>query len=185
MGRVYVEDGAQRFFSAMIATPRGSNTIALRNIGATEFPLEAQVVADTDGIMHPSTDMNTFTDEPTLIQGGALRIFDFEASVDSIQVLLNTDGRPLNARVELLQGPNNCKQVVELYAEDGLDRPFLMVIETPGIGNAVRIINTSPIEFPLTAGVEPYEINDDYSELEPLIGGDTISGFLSSANSYF
>jgi hypothetical protein len=177
--RVYVEDGADRPFSAMIATPRGPNTIALRNIGHLEFPLEACVAADTPDIAAPSTNMREFTDEPLIIQGGALRTYPFDPSVDSVQVLLNTDGRPLNARIELLQGPNNIKQVIELYTEDGLDRPFLMVMETPGSGNVVRIVNTATVEFPLTAGVDAYTIRSDYSDFEPILGGDTDDGFMS------
>ena len=183
--RVYVEDGAIRPFSCMVATPRGPNTIALRNIGHLEFPLDAQVVADTPELVAPSTSMRDFADEPLIIQGGALRTYPFEPSVDSIQVLLNTDGRPLNARIELLQGPNNIKQVVELYTEDGLDRPFSMVIETPGSGNVVRIVNTATVEFPLTAGVEAYTINNEYSDFEPVLGGDSSDGFMSNSRSFF
>ena len=166
--RVYVEDGSLRPFSAVIETPRGPNTVAIRNIGQIEFPLAAKVAADD--VDRPAADIASAA---MTIQGGALRTYPFDPSVESVQIMLKTDGRPLNARIELLQGPNNNKQVIELYTEDGLDRPFFAVIETPGSGNVVRVVNTAPVEFPMTASVVPNEINTDYSASGVVIGGDT------------
>ena len=166
--RVYVEDGSLRPFSAVIETPRGPNTVAIRNIGQIEFPLAAKVAADD--VDRPAADISSAA---MTIQGGALRTYPFDPSVESVQIMLKTDGRPLNARIELLQGPNNNKQVIELYTEDGLDRPFFAVIETPGSGNVVRVVNTAPVEFPMTASVVPNEIITDYSTTGGVIGGDT------------
>ena len=168
--RVYVENGLLRPFSAVIETPRGPNTVAIRNIGQIEFPIAANVVADI--VDAPSPDC---VDASATIQGGALRTYPFDPTVDSVQVLLQTDGRPLNARIELLQGPNNNKQVIELYTEDGCDRPFFCVLETPGSGNVVRIVNTAPVEFPMTAGVVPHSINQEMAS-GAILGGDVVIG---------
>ena len=169
--RVYVENGQARPFSAVIETPRGPNTVAIRNIGMLEFPFAADVYAND--VDHPSEECMASS---ATIQGGALRTYPFDTLVDSIEVLLRTDGRPLNARVELLQGPNNNKQVVELYTEDGLDRPFFCIIESPGSGNVVRIVNTAPVEFPLTAAVVPHSLNEEWSEGGMALGGDVVLG---------
>jgi len=168
--RVYVENGQLRPFSAVVETPRGPNTVAVRNIGQIEFPIAANVVADM--VDSPTQEC---TASATTIQGGALRTYPFDPRVDSEEVLLMTDGRPLNARIELLQGPNNNKQVIELYTEDGCDRPFFCILETPGSGNVVRIVNTAPVEFPMTAGVTPYAINDGMSS-DAVLGGDVVIG---------
>jgi len=166
--RVYVEDGDLRRFSAVIETPKGPNTVAIRNIGQLEFPMEASVVAnDVDGSASDMVDRPRRT-----IQGGALMTYAFDPAVSSVQVLLETNGRPLNARIELLQGPNNNKQVIEVYTEDGRERPFYSIIETPGSGNVVRIVNTAPVEFPLAASVGVYTIGDTQFALEPVIGGN-------------
>jgi len=168
--RVYVENGQLRPFSAVLETPRGPNTVAIRNIGQMEFPIAANILADQVDQPSPECLSSSMT-----IQGGALRTYPFDPSVESVQVLVKTDGRPLNARIELLQGPNNNKQVIELYTEDGLDRPFFCILETPGSGNVVRIVNTAPIEFPMTASVVPDSIVD-YMSSGAILGGDVILG---------
>jgi hypothetical protein len=162
--RVYIEDGSARSFNAVIETPRGHNAVAIRNTGQLEFPLEGCVEAGMDDI--PVTQRFSDQSIPKVIQGGAIKTYPFSAYSENVKVLLKTDGRPLNARIELLQGPNNNKQVVEVYTEDGLERPFFIVLETPGVNNVVRIVNTAPVEFPMTAVVEAYplepsNINDD------------------------
>jgi len=167
--RVYCENGEIRPFSAVIETPRGPNTVAIRNIGQIEFPIAAEVIADN--VELPSADAHSMA---TTVQGGALRTYPFDPTVDSVEVLIRTDGRPLNARIELLQGPNNNKQVIELYTEDGLDRPFFCLFATPGSGNVVRIVNTAPVEFPMTAGVVPHSIDQEMASGR--VGGDVVIG---------
>ena len=154
--KVYVEDGGLRTFNALIGTPNAPNTVAIRNTGMLEFPLVAVVEPDIEGqnaALAVESQMQAET-----IQGGALRTYPFESMVDSVAILLKTDGRPLNARIELLQGPNNNKQVIELYTEDGMDRPFFAIVETPGSGNVVRVVNTAPVEFPMAASVQAFSM---------------------------
>ncbi|CAJ1938962.1 unnamed protein product [Cylindrotheca closterium] len=154
--RCYVEDGKRRDFSVVVETPFGGNTLCVKNIAHMEFPMYAAVEP-----LGPASRPEFADGVSRTIQGGALRTYAFEGEVVTVQVMLTTDGRPLNARIELLQGPNNIKQVMEVYTEDGLDRPFFSLIDTPGVGNVVRVVNTASMEFPLTAMVEPFEIDPD------------------------
>ena len=69
--------------------------------------------------------------------------------------------------------------MVELYTEDGFDRPFFCILETPGEGNVVRVVNTAPVEFPMTCAVVPHSISQEYGDrgdhlsLLPVLGGDS------------
>jgi hypothetical protein len=77
-----------------------------------EFPFSAHVFHE--GVDEPSDEcISSFR----TIQGGALRTYAFEPDVNSVQILINSDGRPLNARIELIQGPNNNKEVRGLTSQ--------------------------------------------------------------------
>ena len=166
---VYNEDGNMRPFAAIIETPRGQNSIAIRNTGMMEFPMSAALGVDVGGsVGKGKADLGSMvrkletTTAPRTVQGGAVQTFPFDASVSSVQVMIKTDGRPLNARLELLQGPNNNKQVIDLYCEDGMERPFYAIIETPGSGNVIRVVNTATMEFPMSIRIEPFEANTSF-----------------------
>jgi len=176
--RAYVENGLKCPLNLMVETPRGPNTIAVRNTGGMEFPLMANITQDVGvdpaRVLTDPNSANLYT--PRLVQGGgAVRTFPFDSFVENVQILLLSEGRPINARVEFLQGPNNVKQVIEFYADDGLDRPLFAIVETPGSSNVVRIVNTAPLEYPLTAWVEPLMVgrprHDD-------VGGFIVNGIV-------
>jgi hypothetical protein len=113
------------------------------------------------------------TQQGKTIQGGSVKTFPFSPMVTSIQLLLTSDGRPLNARIEMLQGPDNVKQIMEVYSEDGSSRPFFAIIETPGYGNVVRIVNTGPMEFPIECRLEPHTVEDGgYDFFDGDFGGE-------------
>ena len=153
--KVYSENGQVRPLHAMLESPSGENTVYVRNTGQVEFPIAADVVADK--VVDPSHDALSYRHP---VQGGAIRTFHVEPSIDSVQVLLMSDGRPLNARIELLQGPDDVKQSIELYTEDGVHWPFFCFLQLPEhTGSVVRIVNTAPIEFPILASVVPHGVN--------------------------
>jgi hypothetical protein len=157
---IHSDDGSLHPFNAVIETPEGPNTIAVRNTGQIEFPLAACVETDVENVAKRLSDMGTLK----AIQGGGSLSYPFDRSVASVQILLMTSGRPLNARIELSQGRDNDKQAIDIYSEDGLLRPFFAVIETPGIDNVVRVVNTATSDFSMTACVQPYLIESGSDE---------------------
>jgi len=176
--QVASDDGNTYPFSAVLETPSKHNSIAVRNTSPMEFPMGACVVADVEDA---NAGGNKQAGQGAVVQALAdlgesfqvhgdndVESFQFENTVESIQVMLQTDGRPLHARVELIQGPNDNKQVIDIFSENGSDQPFFAVIDTPSLfgmsgGATVRVVNTAPSTvFPLSAIVEPYMVSESY-----------------------
>lgn len=160
--KVYLEDGAERSFRAVVECPGSTNSVSIRNIATEEYPLMAGIAADyggPDSLGSPG-DILASVSSSRIVQGGAVYILPFAPEVQSIQVMLKSDGRPMRAKLELLQGPNNVKQSMEVYAEDGNARSIYVILDSPGTGNVVRIVNTATVEYPLEAHMEPYIIDE-------------------------
>ena len=89
-----------------------------------------------------------------LVQGGSLRTWSYRSpAVEQVQVVLSTEGRPLDSDIELWHGPDNTPVKMRVYVENGQLRPFSAVIETPRGPNTIAIRNIGQIEFPIAAVV--------------------------------
>lgn len=162
--KAYSEDGALRPFHATVGN---SPTMSVRNTAPMEFPLSASMVeapprrnrmSSRGGVLSGGVQprrRSAFGGGET-IQGGALKYYEFQdPMVESVHISLNSDGMPLSAVVELLQGPNSVRQIAEIDSEDGYNYPLECEVETPGYGSTILIKNTGPLEFPIRAMVEP------------------------------
>ncbi|EOD14232.1 hypothetical protein EMIHUDRAFT_100679 [Emiliania huxleyi CCMP1516] len=140
--------------------------------GPLEFPAAAAVADDLGparpppangyegAALHPGLVVGDSSTSSDRIQGGALRTFRVDAAVASVEVRLLSEGYPIYGAIEVLQGPNTERQVIELYSENGRDRPISYLLETPGFGCVVSVKNTWPsMEYPMTALVLPHVVS--------------------------
>jgi len=160
--QIYSEKGDARPYKMWIETPGDSCAVFIRNTSPVEFPIIAGVGSETpetavNGILPIADEIYAMSPEQ-LVQGSAVRSWDLAHEVTSAKIMLKTDGRPLNAQIEMIQGPNAPKYTVDVYTEDGNMRPLTCVFETPGAGNVIRVINKGSLEFPITASVGPTSI---------------------------
>ena len=114
----------------------------------------AAPTAAAQGVVQPTGGVAGGLDTAILVQGGSLRTWSYRSpSVEQVQVVLSTEGRPLDADIELWHGPDNTPVKMRVYCENGQLRPFNAVIETPRGPNTVAIRNIGQIEFPIAANV--------------------------------
>jgi hypothetical protein len=134
-------------------------TMHIRNTGPMEFPAAVDVqglagrgAGDPAALNRPPGLMSPVEN----IDGGALRTFTVDAAVDCVRVHIRSEGGPVNALVEVWQGPGQSMQVAEVYADDGLDKPFTTMIQTPGYGTTIAVRNIGPMTFPIKAQIEKF-----------------------------
>jgi hypothetical protein len=163
--RVYSEDGNLRPIHAVIESPQHPKTVAVYNTGPMEQAFDASVTNTGKDTAYSSL----ASVRPDSVQGGRITSYSFGPEVESVQVLLKTDTRNMKVKIELTQGPNQVKQMIEVYSSFGIKNPFYTVIQTPGANNAIRVINQETLEFPIDVWVIPYETGG--SSMEPVIGG--------------
>merc|ERR1712232_41869 len=113
----------------------------------------------------------TFADQiferkvPIKVQGGSLKTWTFASqAVQNVHVCMQTEGRPLDADIELWQGPDNTPVKMRVYSADGNYRPFNAVIETPSAPNTIAIRNIGQIEFPLAASMIANDVEEPISD---------------------
>lgn len=172
------------------------NTLSVRNTGPMEFPINAGVssvgggsmmapsgnrgsLAGSEGAYLSERDLNGFTrpSSPSMargetVQGGALRTFPLDHSVEAVQVTITTDGLPMNAKVELWGTSSHIKQVAEIYNDNGQTRPFASIIDVPGGSNTAAVYNEGPMEYPIKVVVEPVARMEGWDGREdPSVGG--------------
>jgi hypothetical protein len=145
--KAYSEDGKLRPVHTLIGTRNKSAMIEVRNVGDDTFPFTA-ASNYAKGVMAELPHDIPANTPGERVDGGALRSYPIAVESEQVEVVLNTDGKQLNARVELLNAPNNPKQTFEIFTNNGELNSLVVCFNLPDAGNTVRILNLAPVEFP-------------------------------------
>merc|ERR1719240_769907 len=145
--KAYSEDGKLRPIQTLVGTRNKAAMIEVRNVGEYEFPFNA-ASNYAKGAMALLPQEIPATSTPVRVDGGALRSFPLDPECEQLEVVLNTDGKQLNARVELLNAPNNPKQTFEVFTNNGELNSLCVCFNIVDAGNTVRVVNLAPVDFP-------------------------------------
>jgi hypothetical protein len=155
---VYLENGQLHPFYATIENADTASVIAVRNTGQITFPLIADHLFQSNDIESTNTTLNnpaydlSLTHKNSFVQHGGTftaKLTDFD---EWVEVAILNDGRPINARIELMNGPYDVREIIEVSLQDGKKYPFYTVMQIHG-DCSLRIMNTASADFPFRVTV--------------------------------
>ena len=165
--KTYSEDGKRRPIKTLVGT---CNIIANNQEAAMVEVASNKAVRYKDemefSIKSPSKIAMVPAEIPartqgTMIAGSALHSFTIEESAKQVEIVLRTDGRQLNAKVELLEldapNKNNPKQVYEVFTDNGDLNRLAVYFHIPEAFSTIRVVNLATVEFPCFATVNQTE----------------------------
>ena len=83
------------------------------------------------------------------------RTWDFsDLTKDTVQVVLESNGRPVAADVQVWIGPDWTPFKVTAYSEDGQLRPIQALVGTRSKVAQIEVRNTNSMEYPFSASCE-------------------------------
>ena len=129
-------------FSAVGASKLGPSAVAGRS----------QVAP---AVMESKWDMKEITPDGKLVQrveGNTRKTWSFNnLAKDRVQVALTSEGRPVNADIQLWLGPDWTPFSLKAYSEDGKLRPIQTLVGTRNKAAMIEVRNVGEYEFPFNA----------------------------------
>eukprot|EP00984_Skeletonema_dohrnii_P031693 scaffold24533_cov94-Skeletonema_dohrnii-CCMP3373.AAC.2 len=96
-----------------------------RESGGPIVRYDGPTIRPLSNVRAPSLDEIWESTMPVVVQGGSLRTWSFaNPQVDAVQVLFKSEGRPIDADIDLWNGPDNTPHKMRVYVEDGALRTF-------------------------------------------------------------
>lgn len=166
------EDGNESPYRALLKFKKAAPTLRVITSDEEALPVLAGVQIlppEKNALVGQYSDQLWNAAVKTRIQGGpssggngAVRVFPIDSTVDSVQLMFwskDTSKKSLKAKIEMLQGPNNYKQVYDLQCGGG-SQPYHVVLETPGAGWVIRIYNKKFVEDGLfEVAIVPFSVD--------------------------
>lgn len=154
--KTYSEDGKLRPIRTLVGTRNKAAMIEVQNQGEKVFPVLAAANYASEDMTKLPAEIPATT-EGVRIQGNALHSWPIPEGSKQIEVVLHTDGKQLNAKIELLNAPNNPKQVYEVFTNNGDLNRLVVCFDVPDPVATIRIKNIAKLEFPCYAYINELE----------------------------
>jgi len=119
---LYVLSSIARPVHSIVELPDGlPTTLAIYNTEGQEFPIDAtvqEINANDDGAA-PLAVSSFSGQRPVYVEGnGAVKSFNFGPDVEEVEVLLTTQLRNMKAYVEILRGPNDDNEIINVETDN-------------------------------------------------------------------
>ncbi|KAL7581589.1 hypothetical protein ACA910_022146 [Epithemia clementina (nom. ined.)] len=140
---------------SLYAPAKGLPTTALRSTWTqTEIGKAPGQLSSPQGNGNDGMEMIPANLPMIRLEGGkTIRTWTMPHDSERVEYVIKSNGRPINARIEMWLGPQRRTHGMDVYCEDGTTTPFRALFRFKKGSNTFSVRNIGKAEYPISAGV--------------------------------